>query len=280
MKENLMQLVKKPKLETVNKNSAYQALWNDEHISKGMLEAHLSPTLDAASRNHSFIEQSIRWITQLVPPSQYGKLLDLGCGPGLYAEGFTRAGYSVTGVDFSKRSIEYATSQARLNNSNIEYRYQNYLTLDYVDEYDVITLIYCDYAPLSKADRTTLLEKVHQALKPNGVFIFDVFTPKMRKEETKTWLYYEEGGFFCEKPHLLLEVTYQYDNQDKTELHQHIVVTDSEVKCYVGQNHYFTKEDLLLETTPLGFSKYEFYGDVTGAAYSQDGDTICGVFTK
>jgi hypothetical protein len=27
--------------------------WNDEHISKGMLEAHLNPSWDAASRNYS-----------------------------------------------------------------------------------------------------------------------------------------------------------------------------------------------------------------------------------
>ena len=280
MKEILMKLVKKPALETVNKNSVYQALWNDEHISKGMLEAHLSPTWDAASRNHKFIEQSIHWIATIAPPRQYSKLLDLGCGPGLYAEGFAKVGYLVTGVDFSKRSIDYATHQTKLNKSNIQYHYQNYLTMDYLEEFDVITLIYCDYAPLSKSDRMTLLKKVYQALKPNGVFIFDVFTSKMRKEEIQTWQYHKEGGFFFEKPHLLLEATYQYDNPDKTELHQHIVVTENEVKCYVGQNHYFTKKELLSETQPIGFSKYEFYGDVAGANYSRDGETICGVFTK
>jgi len=72
-------------------------------------------------------------------------LLDIGCGPGLYAERFSSAGYSVTGVDFSKRSIAYAKEQTLLNKSNIEYHYQNYLTIDYKEKFDVITLIYCDY---------------------------------------------------------------------------------------------------------------------------------------
>ena len=30
--------------------------WNDEHISKQMLKAHLNPEFDGASRKHAFIE--------------------------------------------------------------------------------------------------------------------------------------------------------------------------------------------------------------------------------
>lgn len=33
--------------------------WDDEHISRGMLVAHLDPQWDAASRNHAFIDQSV-----------------------------------------------------------------------------------------------------------------------------------------------------------------------------------------------------------------------------
>ncbi|GLC30291.1 hypothetical protein bsdE14_17010 [Clostridium omnivorum] len=36
-------------------------------------------------------------------------------------------------------------------------------------------------------DRLTLLKKIYQALKPNGKFIFDVFTPLMRKKESCSW---------------------------------------------------------------------------------------------
>jgi 2-polyprenyl-3-methyl-5-hydroxy-6-metoxy-1,4-benzoquinol methylase len=85
--------------------------WDDPHISNHMLESHLNPDWDAATRTHEFIDRSVSWISKIVPSSQYELLLDLGCGPGLYAERFKGAGYSVTGVDFSKRSIEYAKKQ-------------------------------------------------------------------------------------------------------------------------------------------------------------------------
>ena len=280
MYTKLMTLTSKPELNSVSANSLYQALWDNEHISKGMLEAHLSPNGDAASRNHAFLDKSVNWIAELAPPTEYTKLLDLGCGPGLYAERFTETGYSVTGVDFSTRSIEYAKEQSILNGSNIEYHYQNYLTMDYTHQFDVITLIYCDYTALSITDRLTLLKKVYQGLKPNGKFILDVFTPRMRREENHSWRYYENGGFFSEKPHLLLEAVYQYDDDDKTELRQHIVITDEGVDCYIVRGHFFTKESLVSEIQPIGFNMLKLYDDVAGKEFSGTGETICGVFTK
>jgi SAM-dependent methyltransferase len=119
------------------------------------------------------------------------------------------------------------------------------LTIDYKEQFDVITLIYCDYAALSITDRLILLRKVYQALKPNGKFIFDVFTPLMRKNESSSWQYYKDGGFFSDKPHICLESVYQYDDEDKTELRQFIVITEKTVNCYNIWDHFFTREKLI-----------------------------------
>jgi len=243
-----------------------------------MLEAHLNPNWEAASRKHAFIDKSVKWIAEIMPPSQYGALLDLGCGPGLYTERFSKAGYAVTGVDFSKRSIAYAKEQTLLHQSKITYHYQNYLTLDYTEQFDVIALIYCEYAALSAADRHLLLTKIYRALKPRGKFILDVFTPRMQKEESRTWESHPTGGFWSTSPHICLESIYQYDN--RTELRQCIVLEEEKVQCYHVWDHYFTKEDLLCEMKPIGFSGFECYDDVSGKAFSGAGETICGVFTK
>jgi len=276
----LIKSANRPELDTLSTNSLYRVLWDDEHISKGMLEAHLTPDWDAATRNHAFLDKSTSWIAELAPPAQYAKLLDLGCGPGLYAERFAKAGYSVTGVDLSRRSIEYAKEQSTLNGSNINYHCQNYLTIDYVHQFDVVALIYCDYATLSIGDRLTLLKKLYRALKPGGMFILDVFTPIMRREENRSWNYYENGGFFSAQPHLLLEAVYQYDNDDRTELRQHVVVTDEDVNSYIVQDHFFTKELLISEIQPVGFDVFGIYSDIAGKGYSDTGETICGVFSK
>ena len=254
--------------------------WNDEHISKGMLEAHLHPSWDAASRNHEFITQSVKWISNVASPSQYKQLLDLGCGPGLYAERFYEAGYTVTGIDFSIRSIDYAKSQSILNKSNITYHYRNYLEIDFNEQFDIITLIYCDYAALPINDRRVLLQKVHQSLKPNGKFIFDVFTPIKRENEKYSWQYYENGGFFNAESHIHMEAIYQYDDEDKTELNQNIIITKDNVHCYNIWNHYFDKAALVDELQNFGFADYEFFGDVAGKDFSDKGESICVVVTK
>jgi SAM-dependent methyltransferase len=254
--------------------------WDDEHISKGLLKAHLDPDRDAATRRHEFADQSVCWIAAIAPPSKYRSLLDLGCGPGLYAERFNSVGYAVTGVDFSKHSIEYATEQAVLNKSDIEYHCQDYLTIDYAEQFHVVTLIYCDYAVLAAAERRLLLQKVHRALKPNGKFIFDVFTPRMRKRERRSLQYCEDGGFWSKEPHICVETVYQYDDDDETELTQYIVFTDETVQCYNIWNHYITKDKLLDGLQAAGFREMELYGDVAGKEYSAEGDTICCVCTK
>ena len=272
----LNKYLKKPHLYA----SSTGEFWNNEHISKQMLAAHLNPDLEAATRKHEFLNDSVEWITKIAPPSQYKSLLDLGCGPGLYAERFNKAGYSVVGVDFSKRSIEYAKEQSLINKSPIEYHYQNYMTLDYEAQFDVITLIYCDYAPLAVTDRLLLLKKVYKALKPDGLFIFDVFTPRMRNRESHSWQYCEEGGFWSEKPHVCLESVYQYDDKDETELRQCVVVTEEKIDCYNIWDHFFTKEKLVTELRTAGFQCFEFYGDVAGKEFSDISETICCVCRK
>mgnify|MGYP000863227894 FL=1 len=276
MFNNLTRYLKKPQLYAQSTG----IFWDDEHISKGLLEAHLNPEWDAATRKLDFVDKSVSWIAAIAPPAQFKNLLDLGCGPGIYAERFHKAGYSVTGIDFSTRSIDYAKKQSLRSKINIEYHYMNYLKIDYKERFDVITLIYCDYGALSITDRITLLKKVYEALKLGGKFIFDVFTPVKRNDESRSWHYFDNGGFWSEKPHICLESVYQYDDEDETELRQTIVITEDTVNCYNIWDHFFTTEKLVSEIKPAGFGSYELYGDVAGKEYSDTGETICIVLTK
>ena len=83
-------------------------LWTDEHTSMKMLELHLAKDIDLASRNKAFIDRSLKWITEYFKIGAGTVIADFGCGPGLYANRFAEMGASVTGIDFSERSIQYA----------------------------------------------------------------------------------------------------------------------------------------------------------------------------
>lgn len=152
------------------------AFWDDAHISKQMLRAHLNPEFEGASRKLAFIEDAVSWIHGTVPNTSSPVLLDLGCGPGIYAEKFAQMGYQVTGVDFSRRSIAYARISAMQQGLDIRYLYQDYLQLDLSKNFDFVTMIYCDYGALSTVDRQNILRRVWRYLKPGGKFLLDVFS--------------------------------------------------------------------------------------------------------
>lgn len=277
MYNKLNKLLNKPDLYALSTNR----FWDDEHISKALLDAHLNPNLESASRKIEFIDKSVNWIASLAPPSSYPQLLDLGCGPGLYAERFSKLGYMVTGIDFSKRSVEYAKDKTITNNSGIDYKYQDYLMIDYKCCFDIITLIYCDFGVLSIEDRAILLSNAYKALKKDGKLILDVFTPNQHKgkDENSNWKYYSNGGFWDKNPNLCLNSFYRYD-KNSTVLDQTIVITEHKIECYNIWEHCFTKNNLISEIQNVGFTNYDLYGDISGGEYVEQGSIICIVLTK
>ena len=149
-------------------------MWTDEYISQQMLEVHINPELDLASRKKTSIEKTTSWILQNADEKELN-ILDLGCGPGLYTEILAQKGHKVSGLDFSKHSIEYAKKSAERKNLDITYIRDNYL--DYCpgeNIYDLVILIYTDFGVLNPEERDKLLNNICKILKPGGIFIFDV----------------------------------------------------------------------------------------------------------
>ena len=81
MKDILKQLNTRPKLF----EQSTASIWDDPHISKGMLKAHLNENQESATRKLDFVKKSVAWINTVLPNHHYNNLLDLGCGPGIYA---------------------------------------------------------------------------------------------------------------------------------------------------------------------------------------------------
>ncbi|WP_242607955.1 SAM-dependent methyltransferase [Xylanimonas ulmi] len=93
--------------------------WDDDHISAQMLAAHLAPDVEAASRTHEVIDRSARWIVEVLGLGHGDRVLDLGCGPGLYACRLAHGGVAVHGVDVSRRSVAHARQVARAEGGSV-----------------------------------------------------------------------------------------------------------------------------------------------------------------
>lgn len=253
--------------------------WNDEHISKYMLAAHLDEKGDAASRNHTFIRASVDWLCSLKPGGGHD-VLDLGCGPGLYAQMLAQRGYRITGVDVSERSIAYAREQAKVSGYDITYCCQDYLEIEYESEFDMIILIYCDFGVLSPESRAELLKRCKRALRPGGVLVMDVFSAVHgAKFHTGDRVSMENSGFWAGVPHGVIQRNRFYAESGNT-LEQYLVVTEHECQCYNIWNQCYTQESLAAELEKAGFETPLFFGDASGKTVDEDDTVICVVAWK
>lgn len=198
-------------------------------------------------------------------------LLDLGCGPGLYAARFAERGLRVTGVDFSRRSIDYAVGFAEEHDLEIAYRYQNYLNLEDVDEFDVALLIYGDLCTLSPNQRNHLLENVYRALKPDGYFVMDVSTRVHRRRHgnVNRW-YVSENGFWRSGLHLVMEEGFDYP-EFSIYLDQYTIIDlDGRLSIYRMWFQDYTPETITTELENRGFSVKGMWDDLVGTAVSEN----------
>ena len=253
--------------------------WDDEHISKHMLEAHLNPNHDAASRKPDFMQKSADWIAMYCNANGK-KLLDLGCGAGIYTELFHERGFCVTGVDFSKRSIGYARRNAEERGYAITYLYMDYLNISFDAEFDVATLIYCDFGVLSPESRAVLLQKVYTALKVGGILILDAWNvPYLDSYSTGDSVRYEKSGFWSDDPSVVIERDRYYEATANT-LEQYIVVTESGCECYNTWNQIYNSQTLTAELESAGFEVALLCDDVCGTGFTGQLQTLCAVAVK
>ena len=173
-------------------------LWTDPHIAQQMLTYHLNESVDAASRNHAFIEQSAAWITERFQLDKHASVADFGCGPGLYSLRLARTGAHVTGIDFSENSIRHARHAAAAEGTPVQYVVADYLDFETEERFDLIIMIMCDFTVLSPTQRKHLLSRFRSLLKPGGAVLLDVYTVNMfnTREESASYERNQMSGFW------------------------------------------------------------------------------------
>ena len=272
---DIMKLSMKPEL--YQKGTA--VMWTDSYISKQLLQVHLNPDVDLASRKIKTIKATVKWILKKVGKSNL-KILDLGCGPGLYSQLLAQEGHKVTGMDFSDQSIKYAIKTAKENTLSIEYRQQNYLDFEEVEKYDLVILIYTDFGVLVPDDRDTLLENIHHALKPDGFFLFDVLNDtQLDQRVTPNSWELTEKGFWRDKPYLALSNSFLYPDE-KVVLYQHCVLEKDQSEVYRFWTHFFSHEDMMEILARNHFRGIEFFENVLPESDIWNGQNVTFCVTR
>lgn len=246
-------------------------LWTDEHTSKQLLSFHLNEEIDVSSRNAAFIERSVEWIVSHFNIGAGSKIADFGCGPGLYATQLARRQADVTGVDFSKRSIQHAQEVASVEGLSVHYVNQNYLEFEIDDRFQLILMIMCDFCALSPKQRKHILSKFHALLESGGSVLLDVYslTAFEQQEETAKYETNLLNGFWSPNKYYGFLNTFKYE-EEKVVLDKYTLVEATRTRTVYNWLQYFTLETLEKELAECGFAVENFYSDVAGSLYNPE----------
>jgi cyclopropane fatty-acyl-phospholipid synthase-like methyltransferase len=246
-------------------------LWTDEHTSRQMLKFHLDDSGDLSSRNKEFIERSVEWIVSHFGVGEGTKIIDFGCGPGLYTTLLAERKADVTGIDFSERSIRYAKDVAAKKGLNINYIHQNYLEFETEKRFDLITMITCDFCALSPAQREVMLNKFLKILERGGSVLLDVYSLSAfkQREEAATYRCNLLDGFWSPGEYYGFLNTFKYE-KEKVVLDKYTIIEKSRRRTIYNWLQYFSQESLGAEFERNGFRIEGYYSDVAGATFNPE----------
>lgn len=222
--------------------------WHEPEFSQRMLQEHLSQVHDLASRRDIFIQHHVEWIHRQLLNEEPSKILELGCGPGLYLQKFAASGHICKGIDFSPASIVYAKEEAAKNSLDIKYIDSDLRTCDFGQDFALIMLIFGQFNIFSKADARNIVKKAYASLKPGGILLLEPSYYSNTKQQgtlASSW-YTSSSGLFSSSPHLCLKENFWLDKQSIAMERYYILHLDSQdISYYLSCSQAYSQEDLI-----------------------------------
>ena len=236
-------------------SEGYKIPWNDSDFSRRMLKEHLSQRHDLASRRNEWIDKQVAWIHEHLLRAHPSRILDLGCGPGLYAHRLAKLGHDYRGIDFGPASIEYA-QQHRPEASRCDFILGDIRHVEFLGPYDLVMILYGEFNVFSPAEALAILNKVRASLSPQGRLIVEVQSASAieavgRGEPTEQQL---ESGLFSDHPH-----RYRTENKwlpDEQVTIQTFIITDAndgQTRVYRSTTKAWPDDELASALAAAGF---------------------------
>jgi len=256
--------------------------WNDPAFSARMLHEHLSQDHDMASRRSVNIDAHVSWIHRHILDGKPARVLDLGCGPGFYAQRLAQLGHTCVGVDFSPASIVYAKAQSEGAGLPLTYIEGDVRVVEYGSGYDLVMFIFGEFNVFKASDARSILQKAYQALNPGGWLLLEPHTfaaVESLGKVANSW-YTAVSGLFSERPHVCLTESF-WDAECALATERHFIVdaATGAVTRYTSSMQAYTDEQYraLLET--CGYRDVRFYPSLKGEV-DESTNWLCAVVAQ
>lgn len=181
--------------------------WDQPDFSRRMLREHLDESHGAASRVTIERRLQIDWLWIQLGLRPGARVLDVTCGPGLYAVELAERGCEVTGIDFAPASIAYARELAKSHNvsDRCTFELQDVRQMSYQGhDFDAALFLYGQLAVFSRQNATSLLAEIARALRPGGRLCVELLNQDRIDKQDSNWWFTDNSGLWGDKPFLHL----------------------------------------------------------------------------
>jgi SAM-dependent methyltransferase len=207
---------------------AYELDWGEPEFARRLLREHLDQSHDGASRRATIIARHVRRLRRLIPATP-SRILDAGCGPGLYAVELARLGHHVTGVDVSAPALRHARSLVRDAKPSGS---AAFLRADLRDvelapgTFDAALLVYYVIEAFPRAIQPLVLTRLANALGSDGVLIAEMRLRPQQPPGRLEWWDAVPSSLLSDRGHLLLGDSV-YDQRRHTYVLRDVAIFDN-----------------------------------------------------
>lgn len=117
----------------------------------------------------NFFEQCIKKFSKI----KVEKVLEIGCGPSPYLLELAKRGYVFTGLDMSKKMLEYSVEKAEKAKIEIETIHADMCSFKCKDKFDFVFCMLGSIAAKSNKDFLSHLSAVSDCLNKGGLYLID-----------------------------------------------------------------------------------------------------------
>jgi ubiquinone/menaquinone biosynthesis C-methylase UbiE len=258
--------------------------WDDPEFGRRTLAEHLDENHGAASRSSRERQMQIDWLWHKLALEPGQHVVDITCGPGLYAVELARRGCIVTGIDINPAAIEYATELASRQGvaDRCTFIRQDVRDMaDYQAQFDAALFLYEQLAVYSTPEAQLLLEKVARSLKPGGRVAVELLNQDNVDKTDSSWWFTDDSGLWGDSPFLHLgERMWDDELQASLERYHIIHLESGQLKQYTLFDQTYAVSNMAAMMQQTGFSHVEHYLNWAGLPLYDAGEWVVYVAQK
>ncbi|MBC8424910.1 class I SAM-dependent methyltransferase [bacterium] len=248
--------------------------WHDSDFSERMLGIHLDQQTHMASRTREIIGHHVGWLherLQVLTGADHGlRVLDVGCGPGLYCHELARRGHTAVGFDFAPAPLRHAREVAEAEGLDCAFHHADLTVLDDATlaafgETDAVTFWFGEFNSFAPDVARRFLARLASTLKPGGLMALEVQPyDSFARDDLDEWQLHASSPL-CDGPHFWLQ-RHHWDEDAQAEITVYWILDarTGELERFSQCHQAWRDEELVAALGNAGLDGAVFEPPITG----------------